>query len=266
MWKYGLLHFLILAGTFGYFSFWVGVLFLIVVVNLFDFVIEKYGYQRMNYGDLIMTYEKPGCNHNLVGYIIMDKIDFESFRDTIYERGVKNVFKMRTKMVKALGISFWKDLGNEEARKQLIKADTNIHTEEDAMKHINKLANKYMDYDRPLWEFYLQEDYSKTESLFFLRLHHAFADAGGFVGMMSMINDAKYQLKIAKKIPQPNIFHHIFFSIVGPFYMNYVMLKWRYFRNSDENASKCEEINGPVTYENKFYSAKSRIPFDKIRA
>jgi hypothetical protein len=168
-------------------------------------------------------------------------------------------------MVTALGISIWKDLGHEEARKQLIKADTDIHSEEDALKHVNKIANENMDYSKPLWEFYLQEDYSETESLFFLRIHHAFADAGGFVGMMSMINDDKYKLTSDKKMPEANIFLHIFFAIVGPFYVNYIFLKWKHFRNSDENARKIDETNGPVTYDNKFYSAKNRIPFDKIR-
>jgi hypothetical protein len=127
------------------------------------------------------------------------------------------------------------------------------------------LCNEYMDYSKPLWEFYLQEDYSETESLFIIRIHHAFADAGGFVGMMSMINDDQFKWKSDKKFPQPNILHHIFFSFVGPIYSLYLCTKWELFRKSDENAKKCRELNGPVTYMNKFYAAKSRIPFDKVR-
>ena len=121
-----------------------------------------------------------------------------------------------------------------------------------------------MDYSKPLWEFYLQEDYSETESLFIIRIHHAFTDGRGFLGLLSLIDDHQFKLKIDKKFPQPNILHHIFFTFFGPIYSLYLCTKWE-FLSSDENAKKCVELNGPVTYRNKFYAAKSRIPFDKVR-
>jgi NRPS condensation-like uncharacterized protein len=168
-----------------------------------------------------MTYELEGCNHNLAGYFIMDKIDFESFRDTVYEKGVKEVFKMRSVLVQSLGISLWKDVGHEVAKDQLKKFEGDINTEDDCMKAVEDMCNEEMDFSKPLWEFYVKEDFTENESAVLIRMHHAFSDANGFVGLMSCLNDERYKLKTDKKFTELGFFSNILLSIVGPLYTIY---------------------------------------------
>lgn len=88
MWKYGVFHAFLLYVAFAYFGFIFGILFLVAVLKIGDFFLAKFGYIRMNYGDLSMYYEIANVNHNLAGYFIMDKIDFASFKSHIYERAI----------------------------------------------------------------------------------------------------------------------------------------------------------------------------------
>jgi hypothetical protein len=237
----------------------------VVAVNLVDYVLKQFGYERLTSADYELAIETPGCDNNLVSYIIIEKIKFEDFRDQVYERAVSNLPKMCSIQKAICGLLFWVDQGLEAGRGQIIKANTNIHTEEDALKRVEDLCNEHMDYSKPLWEFYLQEDYSETESLFCLRFHHSLCDATGFIGMMSMVNDEKFKFKSAKQFPKLNMLQHIFFSIFGPFYSMYLLSKWDNHKKSDENAKKCGELNGPITYRNKLHVSKSKIPFEKIR-
>jgi len=103
----------------------------------------------------------------------------------VYEKGVKNVPKLRSLLVQRLGFRLWKDQSPEIGKKQIKKISKNFKSEDEVKEFMEELCNREMDYSKPLWEFYLDEDYSPTESLLLLRMHHAFSDAGGFVGLLS---------------------------------------------------------------------------------
>jgi len=42
-----------------------------------------------------------------------------------------------------------------------------------------------MDYDKPLWELELLEDYSEDSSVLFIRIHHGYVDGVGLLSFMS---------------------------------------------------------------------------------
>ena len=264
MWKYGLFHAFMLYVAYGCFGWILGTLFLIAVFKVGDYFLHKNGYLRMNYGDLTMFYEMKKVNHNLAGYFILDKIDFESFRNHVYDRAVKNVHKLRSIADNLLGVLVWKDMGAENAKAQLKKCEAKLESEEQCQNYIEELLNKDMDFSKPLWEFILCEDYSKTESVVLVRMHHALTDGNGYVSLMSCINDEQYKLKLDKEFPKPNIFMDIFFTIVGPIYSLYLVAKF-FLRSSDSNAKKVNDLKCEDTFRNKLYASDSRIPFDKIR-
>lgn len=121
MWKYGLVHLTILATLYLTLGWLYGLMALIVLVPLVDVVLDKLGYQRMGYGDLCMSYEMPRINHNVGGFFVMDKIDFKTFQNHIYETGIKHVRKLSQIQVEKYGFKLWKDVGIEVGKKQIRK-------------------------------------------------------------------------------------------------------------------------------------------------
>jgi len=211
-----------------------------------------------------MGAEIPGVNHNIAGYIIMDKIKFEEFRDLIYERGIKNVMKMRAKFVQKLGFYLWEDQAPEEGRKQIMRLKENLKNEQEIKDHCEKICNQKMDFSKPLFEFYLQEDYTKTESAIILRLHHSFADAGGFVGFFSCINDEKYRMKLDKQFPKINIIVEYLCILLGPFYSIYLLFV-NIMKKTDKFAKKINDLKKEDEHYSKFFMSDKRFSFEKLR-
>jgi len=52
-------------------------------VNICDYILDKFGYERFNFGDVSMSHEMPGINHNLGGYFVMERLDFPTFKKEI---------------------------------------------------------------------------------------------------------------------------------------------------------------------------------------
>lgn len=81
---------------------------------------------------------------------------------------------------------------------------------------------------------------------------------------MSCINDEQYKLKLDKEFPKAGFLQDIFLSIVGPIYCMY-LVGMMYFRSSDKNAARLNELKGEDTFKNRIYASDTRIPFDKIK-
>lgn len=263
MWQYGLLHIVLIYSAVSLFGWLYGILFLIALVKTTDLILDKLGYVRLNFGDLMMSYEHPDVNHNIGGYFTLKKTDFESFKKEIYNRGIVHIRKLSQVKVHHLGIGFWKDTNFDVAKAQIMKCKENIKTDEQCVEHINKLVNERMPFDRPLWEMHLLENYSEDSSVLFMRMHHSFTDAMGFVSMMSFLNDDQFRLKIDKKFPRISIFMHIFFAIVGPIYVLYIILQLIFLPNDNEVA-KINELKQKDTFNNKFY-ASEELPFASLK-
>lgn len=121
MWRYGVLHVVLITTAYYFFGFMYGILFIIGFVLAADFILDKFGYQRLNYGDLVMSMEMENGNHNIGGYFEMQKIDFDTFKQQVYERGILHIRKLKQIQVKKFGISLWKDTDNETAKHQIRK-------------------------------------------------------------------------------------------------------------------------------------------------
>ena len=91
MWEYGVLHFSLLF-TFVYtFGCMYGLVLLALFVIVADYVMDKMGYVRLSFIDMLMWFEEGGCNHNLIGFFEIEKIKFEEFEQMLFERGIMNI-------------------------------------------------------------------------------------------------------------------------------------------------------------------------------
>ena len=116
VWRYGIGHLAILMTIYYLLGWLKGLFALIVIIYAVDYLLDVFGYQRLNTGDFFMSYEIPNRNHNIGGYFIMKKIEFEKFREEFYKRAVLNIRKLRQIQISSYGIKLWKDIDPKEAK------------------------------------------------------------------------------------------------------------------------------------------------------
>ncbi|CAI2367833.1 unnamed protein product [Moneuplotes crassus] len=264
MWEYGLFHLFVILTSYYLFGVLYGVCFLIVFVLAADKALSAIGYYRLSFGDLSLAYEYPGALNNLAGYFIMEKVDYPTFKNHFYQRAVLRIPKLRSVLVSKLGVYFWKDVGPQAGEGQLVKSSKSIKTEQECLKHCEDIANTKMDYSKPLWKMSLVEDYSATESVVFVSLHHSFTDAGGFLSLISSVNDEGKNVKVDKTFPKVSIIIRLLTLLLGPLYCIYLSID-NGKMSTDNKAEAVNEIKGFNKRETRLYSAKRRVPFDQIR-
>ncbi|CAI2367328.1 unnamed protein product [Moneuplotes crassus] len=264
MFYYGLTNLTVLYFTYSFLGWLWGTLFLILLVKVGDKILLSCGYLRLNYGDICMSIEKPGINHNISGYAILDKENYSDFNKFIFERGVKKVFKLRSIFVKKLGILLWQDQGPQAGRDQIKLCTEEIHDEDSLCHFAEKICNLKMDYSKPLWEFHFIENYSETQSAMVMRMHHTCADGGGIVGLFSAMNDPDKRLKISKEFPKIGFVQDLVLTFICPIYSVYLLAKKALF-HSDKEASKINELKNNDSHYVKFYSSKQSFEFTDVK-
>ena len=162
MWKYGVLQLALIIFAYYYFGCILGAIFLVAFVYASDFILDKLGYQILNAGDLFMSYEAPGKNHNIGGYFIIKKIGFEEFKEQIFTQAVLKLRRFKQIQIEAFGFKFWKDVSADLCKSQIMKIQKQLKNDKELLEYNAELLDAYMDYSKPLWEFHLLEDYRKT--------------------------------------------------------------------------------------------------------
>ena len=263
MWLYGPLHIFVLYVALSNLGWLYGTLFVLILIKVTDKLLDKIGYVRFNHGDLLMTFEKPGVHQNLGVYFTVQKIDYEKFKEEIYNRGILHIRKLNQIRAHFLGMSFWKDTNFEIAKAQIKKCTKDIKTDQQCVEYVNELLNEQMPIDKPQWEMYFLEDFSEEESVIFMKMHHCFTDAMGFVGMLSFLHDNQLSFKADKKFPILSILERVFFTIVGPVYTLYLVL-YMCLIPQDKNSVKINELKQKDTFNNRVY-ASEEFQFDTLR-
>ena len=172
--------------------------------------------------------------------------------------------KFRAIAVTKLGFKLWEDQDPKEGLKQIFRMKEDVKSEKEIKEFLEPLLNASMDYSKPLWEFYFQEDYSPTESAIMIRMHHCWADAGGIVGLFSCLNDEDHKLNLHKDFPKPNIFLEYFCILFGPIYSVY-LLGVNAKKGTDEQAMKINDLAKRDDHKTKLHMANKRLSFEALK-
>ena len=87
-----------------------GVVMLFVLTYAVDQILDRFGYTRVTFYDLFFSYAYMTKNFDVAGYMEIDKIDHEEFRNLFVERALGKLRKLRRVMVTVMGVTMWKDI------------------------------------------------------------------------------------------------------------------------------------------------------------
>jgi diacylglycerol O-acyltransferase len=255
MYKYGLVHLALLFAAYYMFGFIYGIVALVVFIIALDKGLDKIGYSRLTYMDLGCAYEIKCNNNHIGGYMEIEKIGYDEFKDVFVERALTKIRKLRKVLVQRLGFFLWKDIDMCDAMDQIKKVDLKLNGHEDIVDYICKINDERMDRNKPLWEFRVIENYTADKSLIIYRIHHTVLDGVGFGCLMSTINDNQFSSRLNKKIYKPSFLQSLKIAVTTPLTLAKVvpdMKKWC----TDPQALKLSEINGDDHFANKYFATK----------
>lgn len=179
---------------------------LVTFVVLLDKVLGIFGYERIQYADtLIIFHNYIRENSNIGIYFFIDKITLKELQDKIYQRAITAIPNMRRVPVEFLGVHFWKDVGPEAGRKNVIADNKKLSNEEEVVAYMDELINQDLPRDKPLFEFRLVENYNDDLSVVFYRNHHSFCDGVGASSLFSTIDDDQFTSVHKKQIFKPSL-------------------------------------------------------------
>jgi len=135
MWKYGPIQLLTPLLSFYYFGFIYGILFLIVLVQVAHFVLDKVGYEICRFNDAANLIQEQGTVSNIVGYLKLDKLDMSTFKKQVYSKELFSSRRISQVVVNKYGFYLWKDADVELAKSQVKRCTKNIKDDEAILKH-----------------------------------------------------------------------------------------------------------------------------------
>lgn len=222
MWEYGIIQFLIMGCSFYHFGFLYGVGFIILLVKAIHFILDKMGFELLRFNDVTHFLQEKGTFSNIVSYLVLDKIDFDTFKKHVLSNKLLSNRRMNQKIVRKFGFHLWRDLPTGMTKNQIKNSPKKLKTKQEIIEFANELLITKLDYDKPLWEFHLVEDYSKEHSVLFVRVHHGLVDGVGVLSIMTSFIDDAFSVKNSKSFIQKSFFVDLFFTIFGPFYALFI--------------------------------------------
>ena len=161
MQELGLIQIAVLVSSIYYFGIIYGLLFIVILIQTVDAVLDRFGYQRAILGDILFSFEPRNLNNFGWSYHIMEKISFELYKKEKMKRWIMQIRRFRQKLITRFGFKLWRDVELHELDEAVVKSNVKCTNLEELTAYANKLSEEHkLTEDTLLYQFYVIEDYN----------------------------------------------------------------------------------------------------------
>ena len=168
--------------------------------KLVDFILNKlFKFEPMiGIDSLFLKENLYGAGCNTLGFWTTEKFEFDKMKTYIMDGiagtipGKQRTPRSKSKVIDMFGSSYWVQMTDKEWN---LKKDAafiqleNVHTmKEVEAKCAELLAYKIDMYDNVPYRYFFIPDYSKTESMIFYMINHAYMDGVSYFPIMQAMN------------------------------------------------------------------------------
>jgi hypothetical protein len=152
-----------------------------------------FGLQELNSTSQTGYSEKAHQRANLMGVILVENIDADKIKNVIIKRGIEQIPKLRSKLVKKFFNLYWKEVPLSEAYERIKIIEKPFENEQEFMEYASKQSGNIIDFNELLYfiEIATYKDKSNSISkggIIFL-FDHILSDGLGMVALMCAMAD-----------------------------------------------------------------------------
>ena len=204
--------------------------------------------EPLSAGDLNFMWCNFEERYNIMSFLTFEDFDTEILKNHIIEKGIKNIPKLRSRIIFKFFEWYWKEIPTKEVIKniQIIKNDKNycFNSKEDLEEYGNRELPIRMDFEKNLpYKFIIiQNENAKIKNLLVLKFDHAFTDGIGYMMLMCGLAD-NFSMDLfprATNRKKMNFYDYLIFSFSIPYFIIFT------FYNSIMNAN-----SGPTPFKVK---------------
>jgi hypothetical protein len=271
---YGVLKF----GVLTFAAYYYGIIptiaiFALLIIFRYYFMKFAFGLQEVNVASQSMYSQKPEQRINLTGVSFYENFDAEKIKDVIIKRGIEQIPKLRSKLVKKFFRLYWQEVPLSEAYERVKIIEKPFENEQEFMDYASKQSDEMIDLNELLYTIEIVSIVDKTSSIskggIILRLDHLLTDGLGLVALTCILADNfKPEIfpPIMKREHSNTLLHtiaDIFYEFISILYFPYTMLKFIAFKPACAPYMKNKKPIGQINYTvSKAYNLKD---FDNIR-
>lgn len=255
---YGLLLLAIYAAIFYQFGMILGYPVIILLMNLFEFVMRKcFNLKLISGSDVWLYLEDDNNYHNCTWANIVDKkFTLAKIRDEmIIPKVVTKFDEFRMSVKHLFGMYFWVE---REATPEVIKAaskqikliDEKMENLQDIQEFMQRITAWQIPRDDFQWEVFVKENYQGDKTIIIWNIHHALVDGMGGLLLNVGINGCLTEEYIPQ-MKDASIFTKIFLTLLCPILSTYCLYA-DYTVKVDPNPFKGK--NGYTGKKNLYYS------------
>ena len=215
----------------------------------------------------------PEEKNILCGVFLIDNLCIEEIKNLFINKGIKNHFKLRSKIVNILGDYYWKEFNIDEAKLQVKSYDDKIlKTRDDVIRYGICIQKEiFNNEDSFLYEIHLMK-YGNNGTALVAKFDHTISDAMGVMSFIISIAD-NYDTSLFPSVMRKkfSFFHIILLYISSPYYMIVNIIRnlsvkenlvtpFQKLKNNDTNQDSKKKVN-----EESFeYTISKNFSFDKV--
>ena len=231
--------------------FWALLVFFAIylgIIKLAEFALKM---ELISVFDSLFFIEYKGSPNIIQTMVIIEKIEYNSFKMLITQKGIKNFVRLRQRVDKYLNEFFWKEVSIEEAQQNIQPFPSEIRKMDAILNFLEHEFPKSLSLNQPMWKIYYNEHFNDSQSMFVLKYHHSLGDGVSLLNLFSGICDNFSLSELNSRTPQISLFQRIMLAVLSPYYVSKTLPK-----------IKKEDVNPLARFSNKF-SGENKLVMTK---
>lgn len=206
-----------LLGFIQYYGLYNGIIITVSGNFIWNAVICKlYNLERFSVCDLNFVGWEPERQYNMNMTMVINGRDREKLKILIQERCIKQIKRLRQKVVYLWGDAYWQNADVREALNRVEIIDDKFKTESDILQFSEELSKKPFFPNEFPYRYYIA-NYEENKMLLIFQFDHCVSDGYGLLYLMSKLSDNN-DLSAFYSLKKKSIWTTLFNILVMPFF------------------------------------------------
>jgi len=240
----------------SFMSYHIGFIYAILLFFAIYFALIKVaelglGIELVSVYDSLYFNEHHGSPNVIQTMVIIEKMEYNSFKKLITHKAIQNYIRLRQKVDKYFNEVFWREVSIDEAQENIRTFPSEMKTLETILNFLEYEFSKPLALSRPQWEIFYKENFNETQSMFVFKHHQALGDGVSLLNLFSGLCENYNLNDLNSRVIKVSLVKKILLSVLSPYYIFAILPT---FKKDDNNP--LENFSNKFSGENRLVMTK----------